>query len=94
MHFSSPGEIFGVDGIIVLIVVVLVLFGSTQIPKLARSLGSAQKEFKKGIDQGASEDGADKKAADAPTPPAAVNAPTPPTVTVDSSAAGSARMTS
>ena len=57
MHFSSPAEIFGVDGIIILIVVVLVLFGSTQIPKLARSLGSAQKEFKKGLDEGASEDG-------------------------------------
>jgi sec-independent protein translocase protein TatA len=44
------------DGIIVLVVVVLVLFGSTQIPKLARSLGSAQREFKKGVDQGASPD--------------------------------------
>jgi sec-independent protein translocase protein TatA len=47
-----PAEIFGVDGIIILVVVVLVLFGSTQIPKLARSLGSAQKEFKKGLDEG------------------------------------------
>ncbi len=55
MHFASPAEIFGVDGIIVLVVVVLVLFGSTQIPKLARSLGSAQKEFKKGLDEGSSE---------------------------------------
>ena len=45
-------EIFGVDGVIVLIVVIAVLFGSSQIPKLARSLGSAQNEFKKGIDEG------------------------------------------
>ena len=52
MHFGPPAEIFGMDGIIVLVVVVLVLFGSTQIPKLARSLGSAQKEFKKGLDEG------------------------------------------
>ncbi|MGH9081026.1 MAG: twin-arginine translocase TatA/TatE family subunit [Acidimicrobiales bacterium] len=52
MHVMTPAEIFGVDGIIILIVVVMVLFGSTQIPKLARSLGSAQKEFKKGIDEG------------------------------------------
>jgi sec-independent protein translocase protein TatA len=57
VHFGSAAEIFGVDGIIVLVVVVLVLFGSTQIPKLARSLGSAQKEFKKGLDEGAAEDG-------------------------------------
>lgn len=46
-------EIFGVDGVIVLIVVAAVLFGGTQIPKLARSLGSAQSEFKKGLADGA-----------------------------------------
>ena len=45
-------EIFGMDGVIVVIVVGLVLFGSSQIPKLARSLGSAQKEFKQGIQEG------------------------------------------
>jgi sec-independent protein translocase protein TatA len=45
-------DIFGVDGIVVLIVVVAVLFGGTQIPKLARSLGSAQSEFKKGLEEG------------------------------------------
>ena len=42
-------EIFGVDGIVVVIVVAAVLFGGTQIPKLARSLGSARSEFKKGL---------------------------------------------
>jgi sec-independent protein translocase protein TatA len=52
VHFSSPAEIFGVDGLIILVVVALVLFGSTQIPKLARSLGSAQKEFKQGLSEG------------------------------------------
>ncbi len=56
MHFGLSAEIFGVDGIIVLVVVVLVLFGSTQIPKLARSLGSAQKEFKKGLEEGGADD--------------------------------------
>jgi sec-independent protein translocase protein TatA len=45
-------DIFGVDGIIVLVVVVVLLFGSTQLPKLARSLGSAQGEFKKGLADG------------------------------------------
>ena len=33
-------------------IVVLVLFGGSQIPKLARNLGRAQKEFKDGIDEG------------------------------------------
>jgi sec-independent protein translocase protein TatA len=42
-------EIFGVDGIIVLVVVLALLFGGTQIPKLARSLGSARKEFHEGL---------------------------------------------
>ncbi|HXP33680.1 MAG TPA: twin-arginine translocase TatA/TatE family subunit [Acidimicrobiales bacterium] len=42
-------EIFGIDGVVVLVVVVAVLFGGTQIPKLARSLGSARAEFKKGL---------------------------------------------
>ncbi len=42
-------EIIGPD-ILILIAVVALLFGSTQIPKLARSLGSAQREFKHGLD--------------------------------------------
>jgi sec-independent protein translocase protein TatA len=56
-------EIFGMDGIIVLVVVVAVLFGGSQIPKLAHSLGSARKEFKKGLD----EDGPDGAKAEALT---------------------------
>lgn len=44
----------GSDWIIVA-VIVIVLFGGTQIPKLARSLGQAQKEFKEGLKEGASD---------------------------------------
>jgi sec-independent protein translocase protein TatA len=78
MHFAPSAEIFGVDGIIILIVVVVVLFGSTQIPKLARSLGSAQKEFKKGLDDGASPDDKGGQAAAAiPAPAPAPIAPAP-----------------
>ena len=46
---------------IIVIIVVLVLFGGSQLPKLARGLGSAQKEFKKGLEDGAADD-ADEKA--------------------------------
>jgi sec-independent protein translocase protein TatA len=42
------GTIGGSELIIVL-VVVLVLFGGSQLPKLARSIGEAQKEFKSGL---------------------------------------------
>ena len=41
---------------IVILLVVLVIFGGSQLPKLARGLGSAQREFKKGLDEGANED--------------------------------------
>ena len=41
---------------IIVIIVVLVLFGGSQLPKLARGLGSAQKEFKKGLEEGAADD--------------------------------------
>jgi sec-independent protein translocase protein TatA len=39
----------GAPELIILLLVVLLLFGSTKLPKLAKSLGEAQKEFKKGI---------------------------------------------
>jgi sec-independent protein translocase protein TatA len=47
-------NIAGPDLLIILGIVVL-FFGSTQLPKLARSLGQASKEFKKGVDDGADE---------------------------------------
>jgi sec-independent protein translocase protein TatA len=37
---------------IIVLVVVLVIFGGSQLPKLARNLGKAQKEFKDGLDEG------------------------------------------
>ncbi|MGH9047323.1 MAG: twin-arginine translocase TatA/TatE family subunit [Acidimicrobiales bacterium] len=49
-------EIFGPDLLIVVIVVVVVLFGGAAIPKLARNLGSAQNEFKKGLSEGKGQD--------------------------------------
>jgi sec-independent protein translocase protein TatA len=73
--FSPPADLFGEQGLIVLIVVAVVLFGSTQIPKLARSLGSAQKEFKKGLDEGAKGDGSETQSLAEASPPPAVQAP-------------------
>jgi sec-independent protein translocase protein TatA len=49
--FLDPPEI------VLLIVVVLVLFGGSQLPKLARNLGKAQKEFKDGLAEGQKTDG-------------------------------------
>ncbi len=40
----------------IIVIVLLVLFGGSQLPKLARSLGEAQKELKKGMkDEGGSD---------------------------------------
>jgi sec-independent protein translocase protein TatA len=56
--FDSPAEI----GIILL--VVLLLFGGSQLPKLAKNIGKAQKEFKDGLAEGGKE-GKEAKAAEA-----------------------------
>jgi TatA/E family protein of Tat protein translocase len=40
-------------GIIFVLIAVVILFGSAKLPKFARSLGSAQSEFKKGLAEGA-----------------------------------------
>jgi sec-independent protein translocase protein TatA len=44
-------EILGPD-ILIILAIVAVLFGSSQVPKLARSLGSASHEFRKGVEEG------------------------------------------
>ena len=44
--FLDPPEI------VLILVVVLVLFGGSQLPKLAKNLGKAQKEFKEGLAEG------------------------------------------
>jgi sec-independent protein translocase protein TatA len=46
LAFLDPPEI------ILIIVVVLVLFGGSQLPKLAKNLGKAQQEFKSGLAEG------------------------------------------
>jgi sec-independent protein translocase protein TatA len=55
------GEIIGWEFLLVIAIVVL-LFGSTQLPKLARSLGSAKKEFEAGLDDSPTENDDTKKA--------------------------------
>jgi sec-independent protein translocase protein TatA len=42
------GEIVGWEALLVLLIIAL-LFGSSQLPKLARSLGEASRELRKGL---------------------------------------------
>jgi sec-independent protein translocase protein TatA len=41
----------GAPELLIVLVIVLVLFGGAKLPKLARSLGEAQREFKRGTDE-------------------------------------------
>lgn len=44
-----PG--IGLNELLVILVILLLLFGSSKLPELARSMGKAKKEFKKGMDE-------------------------------------------
>ena len=57
----------GVPELLIILVVVMLLFGSTRLPKLARSLGQASKEFKAGVSEGARDDDAEDATKDAKT---------------------------
>ena len=55
----------GVDGVIVIVILAVLIFGGSAIPKLARNLGSAKNEFEKGLKASKPADDADST-----TPPA------------------------
>ena len=58
----------GPTELIIILVIVLVLFGSTRLPKLARSMGQASKEFKKGVSEGDKDDEGEATARDKDKP--------------------------
>ncbi|MFO7589802.1 MAG: twin-arginine translocase TatA/TatE family subunit [Acidimicrobiia bacterium] len=45
----------GPTELIIVLLIVLLIFGGAKLPKLARSMGQAQKEFKQGLSEGSSE---------------------------------------
>jgi sec-independent protein translocase protein TatA len=45
----------GAPELIIVLLIVLLLFGGAKLPKLAKSLGEAQREFRKGQDDAARE---------------------------------------
>jgi sec-independent protein translocase protein TatA len=54
----------GAPELLIILLVVLVLFGGSQLPRLARSLGSAHKEFKKGLEGDDADDKKNEKTTD------------------------------
>ena len=80
------GEIVGWEALLVLLVIAL-LFGGSKLPGLARSLGQASHEFRKGVQQGE----ADQSTARTATPPTSTPpATTPPATTPPASSPPSA----
>jgi sec-independent protein translocase protein TatA len=75
----SPMDLSGSELLIVLLVIV-VLFGSTRLPKLARSLGEAQREFRRGVSR-AHDDDEPKTVTTTATPAASPAPPAPPSAT-------------
>jgi sec-independent protein translocase protein TatA len=52
----------------IVLAVVLVIFGGSQLPKLAKNLGKAQKEFKEGLAEGQADNKPDDAVARTDTP--------------------------
>ena len=46
----------GATELLIVLVIVLVVFGGAKLPKLARSIGQAQKEFQDGMTEGVKDD--------------------------------------
>lgn len=42
----------GTTELIIILVIVVLVFGGSKLPKLARSIGQAQKEFQEGVSEG------------------------------------------
>lgn len=51
----------GVPELLIILVILLLLFGSTKLPKLSKSLGESAKELRKGFSDDPKSDSKDKK---------------------------------
>jgi sec-independent protein translocase protein TatA len=68
----GPGEL------LVVVLVLVLLFGSKKLPELARSVGRASSEFKKGIREATEDDGAESAKTEGRPGHAGEMAPGPP----------------
>jgi sec-independent protein translocase protein TatA len=46
----------GTGELLIILIVVLLIFGGSQLPKLARNLGRAQNEFRRGVSEARDEE--------------------------------------
>lgn len=52
--------------LLIIAAILLLLFGASKLPKLARSLGSSAREFRKGVEEGAKADSSEAGEEDSP----------------------------
>ena len=62
---------FGMPELLIVLVIILLLFGSTKLPGLAKGLGQSIKEFKKASKEGESDSPVSEKKTEASKPPGA-----------------------
>ncbi|MGZ4150461.1 MAG: twin-arginine translocase TatA/TatE family subunit [Actinomycetota bacterium] len=60
----------GPEWIIVIVIAVVVIFGVNKLPQIARNMGKAQSEFKKGLKEGGADEGSASNSPPPPPPPA------------------------
>jgi TatA/E family protein of Tat protein translocase len=58
----------GAPELIIILVILLLLFGAKKLPEMARSIGKSTKEFKKGMNEAASEEEDEPSAVERPSP--------------------------
>jgi TatA/E family protein of Tat protein translocase len=71
-------NLMGGDGLIVLVIAIVVLLGGSQLPKIARNVGIAGKEFRKAQDEAEDDSNRQKQAKAAGQAAAAAPQPPPP----------------
>jgi sec-independent protein translocase protein TatA len=53
--------VIGTEWIVVLVAAILLLFGGTKLPQLAKALGQSKKAFREGLDEGEREGSSSRK---------------------------------
>jgi sec-independent protein translocase protein TatA len=71
-------NLMGGDGLIVLVIAIVVLLGGSQLPKIARNVGMAGKEFRKAQEEAEEDASRQKQAKAAGEAPSAAPQPPPP----------------
>jgi len=60
MHLAFFQNV-GMPELIIILVIILIVFGASRVPAIARSLGKSAGEFKKGLKEGGKGEGEDSE---------------------------------